>query len=67
MGEVDRFHFLGFIVSRDSYMNRWEVIQPAEEEKLEDSYRWFRTCKDAEVWCMRNAAGANRIEPRLYN
>ena len=54
------FLILGFIVSRDSYMNRWEVIQPAEEGKLEVSYRWFRTCKDAEVWCMRNGAGAVR-------
>ena len=24
-----------------------EVIRPAEEGKLEVSYRWFRTCKDA--------------------
>ena len=39
-------------VSRDSFMNRWEVILPAEEGKLEVSYRWFRTCKDAEDWCM---------------
>jgi len=23
------------------------VIRPAEEGKLEVSYRWFRTCKDA--------------------
>ena len=52
------FHILGFIVSRDSYMNRWEVIHPAKEGKLEVSYRWFRTCKDAEDWCMRNGAGA---------
>ena len=29
MGDVGRFRFLGFIVSRDSYMNMWEVIQPA--------------------------------------
>ena len=43
-------------VSRDSYMNRWEVIQPAEEGKLEVSYRWFRTCKDAEDWCMKKGA-----------
>ena len=47
------FHILGFIVSRDSYMNRWEVIQPAKEGKLEVSYRWFRTCEDAEDWCMQ--------------
>ena len=46
------FLILGFIVSRESYMNRWEVIQPAKEGKLEVSYRWFRTCKDAEDWCM---------------
>ena len=24
----------------------------------EISYRWFRTCKDAEDWCMRKGAGA---------
>ena len=54
MGDVGRFHFLGFIVSRDSFMNRWEVIQPAEEGKLEVSYRWFRTCKDAEDWCIKD-------------
>ena len=54
MGDVGRFHFFGFIVSRDSYMNMWEVILPAEEGKLEVSYRWFGTCKDAEDWCMRD-------------
>ena len=32
-------------------MNMWEVIQTAEEEKLEVSYRWFRTYKDAEDFC----------------
>ena len=53
MGDIGRFHFLGFIVSRDSYMNRWEVIQPAEEEKLEISYRWFLTCKDAKDFCLK--------------
>ena len=52
MGDVGRFQFLGFIVSRDSYMNMWKVILPAEEGKLEVSYRWFRTCKDAEDSCM---------------
>ena len=57
MGDVGRFNFLGFIVSRDSFMNRWEVIQPAKEEKLEVSYRWFRTYKDTEDWCMRDGAG----------
>ena len=36
---------------------RWEVIQPAEEGKLEVSYRWFRTVKDAEDWCMRKGFG----------
>ena len=51
------FHILGFIVSRDSYMNIWEVIQPAKEGKLEVSHRWFRTCKDAEDWCMRKEVG----------
>ena len=53
MEGVGRFHFLGFIVSRDSFMNMWEVVQPAKEGKLEVSYRWFRTCKDAEVFCLR--------------
>ena len=63
MGDVGRFRFIGFIVSRDSYMNTWEVIQPAEEGKLEVSYLWFRTCKDAEVWCMRNkGAGATHVK-----
>jgi len=31
----------------------WEVIQPAEEGKLEVSFRWFRTCKDAEDFCLK--------------
>ncbi len=52
------FHILGFIVSRDSYMKMWEVIQPAKEGKLEVSYRWFRTSRDAEDWCAINGAGA---------
>ena len=39
-------------------MNRWEVILPAKEGKLEISFRWFRTCKDAEDWCMRRIDGA---------
>ena len=39
-------------------MKRWEVVQPAEEGKLEVSYRWFRTSKDAEDWCMREGDGA---------
>ena len=57
------FHILGFIVSRDSYMNRWEVIHPAKEGKLEVSYRWFRTSKDAEVCCMRKkGAGATHLK-----
>ena len=38
---------------------KWEVIQPAEEGKLEVSYRWFPTCKDAEDWCLRNEAMLN--------
>ena len=50
MGDVGSFHLLGFIVSRDSYMNRWEVIQPAEEGKLEVSYRWFRSHQEAKVF-----------------
>ena len=53
MGDVGHFHFLGFIVSWDSYMNRWEVIRPTEEGKLEVSYRRLRTCKDAEAWCIK--------------
>ena len=61
MGDIGRFHFLGFFVSRDSYMNRWEVIQPAKEGNLEVSYRWFRTCKDAEDWYMGNGAGAQKV------
>ena len=59
MGDVGRFHFLGFTISRDSYMNRWEVIQSVEEGKLEFSFRWFRTCKDAVVWCMIKHAFKN--------
>ena len=55
------FHILGFIVSRDSYMNMWEVIQPAKEGKLEVTYRWFRTCKDAEVWCFKEANGGTSL------
>ena len=53
MGDVGRLDFLGFIVSRDSFMNRLEVVQRAEEGKLEVSYRWFRTCKNAEGFCFR--------------
>ena len=34
-------------------MNMWEVILPAEEGKLEVSFRWFRTCKDAEAFCLK--------------
>ena len=62
------FHILGFIVSRDSYMNIWEVIQPAKEGKLEVSYRWFRTCKDAEDWCMRTCqiVGIGDSVKKLY-
>ena len=53
MGDVGRFRLLGGVITRDSFRGMWEVIQPAEEGKLEVSYRWFRTCKDAEDWCMR--------------
>ena len=46
----------------------WEVIQPAEEGKLEVSYRWFRTCKDEEDWCMTDPdagdGGGPRANPR---
>ena len=68
MGDVGRFLFLGFIVSRDSYISRWEVIQPAEEGKLEVSYRWFRTCKDAEDWCVRTCqrVGIDDFVKKLY-
>ena len=55
------FHILGFIVSRESYMNRWEVIQPAKEGELEVSYRWFRTSKDAEVCCFKEANGETSL------
>ena len=31
--------------------------------ELEVSYRWFRTCKDAEGWCMRKkGAGATHLK-----
>ena len=33
------------------------------EGKLEVSYRWFRTCKDAEDWCMREGCRATRSNP----
>ena len=48
MGNFGRFHFLGLIVSRDRYMNMCEVIQPAEEDKLEANYHCLRSCRDAE-------------------
>ena len=62
------FHIFGFIVSRDSYMNIWEVILPAGEGELEVSYRWFRTCKDAEGWCMRTCqiVGIGDSVKKLY-
>ena len=50
MGDVGRYRFLGFIVSRDSFRGAWEVIQ---EGTVEVSFRWFRSFQDAEVWCMR--------------
>ena len=59
------FHILGFIVSRDSYMNIWEVILPAGEGKLEVSYRWFRYCKDAEVCCFKEANGETGLSTIL--
>ena len=31
----------------------WTIVLTAKEGKLEASYRWFRTCKDAEVWLLR--------------
>ena len=49
-------------VSRDSFINSWEVIQPAKEGKLEVSYRWFRSCKDAEDWCVRKCVGVTPFE-----
>ena len=39
--------------SKGSFMNIWKVIQPADVGKLEVSYRWFRTCKDAEDFCLK--------------
>ena len=48
MGDVGRFRFLGWVITRDSFRGKWEVIQPAKEGKLEVSYRWFRTSKDSE-------------------
>ena len=44
------------------------MIQPAEEGKLEVSYRWFRTCKDAEGWCMRTCqrVGIDDSVKKLY-
>ena len=46
----------------------WEVIQPAEEGKLDVSYRWFRTCKDAEGWWMRTcqSVGIDDSVKKLY-
>ena len=61
MGDVGRFRFLGWIISRDSFRGMWEVIQPAEEGKLEVSYRWFGTCKDAEAWCFKEANGETSL------
>ena len=52
MGDVGRFRFLGWIISRDSFRGMWEVILTAKEGKLEVSYCWFRTCKDAEGWSL---------------
>ena len=54
MGDFGRFHFLEFIVSRDAFREMWEVMKPAKEGKLEVSYRWFRTYKDAEDWCIKD-------------
>ena len=39
-------------VSKDTFMNMWEVIQPAKEGKLEVSCRWFRSHKQAEAFCL---------------
>jgi len=38
----------------DSFKIEWDVILPAGEGKLEVSYRWFITCKDAEDWCIKD-------------
>ena len=35
------------------------VIQMQGLVELEVSYRWFRTCKDAEDWCMRDKSTEN--------
>ena len=68
MGEVSLFHFLGLIISRDSFRGMWEVILPAQEGQLEVSYRWFGTCKDAEDWCMRTCqiVGIGDSVKKLY-
>ena len=39
MGGVGRFHFIGFIVSRDYLRPQWEVIQPAKQGTFEVSFR----------------------------
>ena len=58
MGDISRSHFLGFIITGDSFMNRWKMIQSEEKGKLEFRFRWFRICKDVEMWCMKkNVAG----------
>ena len=50
-GEVGRYHFLGFIVCRDSFQSKWEIIRSAKDGSLEVSYRWFRTNEEAKKWC----------------
>ena len=51
----------GFMVSRGTFQGVWEVIQPAVEVKLEISYRWFPTSKDAEVWCFKEGIGETSL------
>ena len=50
MGDVGRYHFLGFIVCRDSYESKWEVIRKGEQVDI--SYRWFRSTEEAESFCL---------------
>ena len=44
------------------------MILPSEEGKLEVSYRWFRTSKDAEDWCVRTCqrVGIGDSVKKLY-
>ena len=52
MDHTNRFIIDGLIVRFDTFRGIWKVIQRSEEGKLEVSYRWFRSCKEAEEWCI---------------